>query len=174
MLHYVEFKIKLQVPSIKVLSLVELQNQLVEQFNQDSLSAVLLNFQESFIGSAHLVFPKEIAIILVSLLTAEKPENSELDFLKIGTIVEVGNIILNNIIGSISNIIRAQMRYLVPLYKEGTIETMVLLREYEPNTLVILATACLDVEELKIKGEIILIFQLDSFNSLLRALEQLE
>ncbi|MDJ0718019.1 MAG: chemotaxis protein CheC [Prochloraceae cyanobacterium] len=170
----IEFPIQLRVPFIKILPMVELENQLVENFQQDSLSVVQLNFQESFIGNANLIFPKESAVTLVSLLTDEKPESSKLNLLKIGTLTEVGNILLNNVIGSISNILQTPMRYLLPFYTEGNIDTIVLSKETKSNSPVILATTCFEVKELEIKGDIILIFQVDSFKNLLSALEELE
>jgi len=116
--------IKLQIPFIKVLTPQELQHELKQRFDDDILSAVQLRFSGSFRGIAELVFPKESAKALVAIVTDENPGDHDLDAVKIGTLSEVGNIIINGVIGSISNVLRQQMNYGVPQYIEDKIENL--------------------------------------------------
>uniref|UniRef100_A0ACD5GZE0 Uncharacterized protein n=1 Tax=Desertifilum tharense IPPAS B-1220 TaxID=1781255 RepID=A0ACD5GZE0_9CYAN len=54
-----------------------------------------------------MIFPTESASTLVSLLTGEKPGTPDLEAVKIGTLLEVGNIVLNGVVGTVSNLFPA-------------------------------------------------------------------
>lgn len=165
----IEFRIRLQVPLLQVLSGVELQDVLRERLGFDPLSSVQLDFSGSFAGTAQLVFPTESAASLVSVLTGEEVESPDLDSLKIGTLTEVGNIVINGVMGSMSNMLDQPMHYAVPTYTEEDIEHLVPMRE--PSNSVLLARARFDVEELQLKGDIILFFKVGSFQDLLTVIE---
>ncbi len=167
----IEFRIRLQVPLLEVLSGVELQDVLSQRLGYDPLSSVQLDFSGSFAGTAQLVFPTESAASLVSVLTGEEVESPDLDTLKIGTLTEVGNIVINGVMGSMSNMLDQPMNYAVPTYAEEDIEQLVPMRE--TNNSVLLAQARFDVEELQLKGDIILFFKVGSFQDLLTVIENL-
>lgn len=165
----IEFRIRLQVPLLEILSGIELQEVLSQRLGLDPLSSVQLDFSGSFAGTAQLVFPTESAASLVSVLTGEEVESPDLDTLKIGTLTEVGNIVINGVMGSMSNMLDQPMDYAVPTYTEEDIEHLVPMRE--PNNSVLLAQARFDVEELQLKGDIILFFKVGSFQDLLTVIE---
>jgi len=163
--------IKLQIPFIKVLTPQELQQELKQRFDDDILSAVQLRFSGSFRGIAELVFPKESAKVLVAIVTGENSGDQDLDAVKIGTLSEVGNIIINGVIGSISNVLRQQMNYGVPQYTEDKIENL-LSGDIQSDDAILLAQTQFTIEELRIIGNIILIFEVKSFDALLAAISQ--
>ncbi len=163
--------IKLQIPFIKVLTPQELQQELKQRFDDDILSAVQLRFSGSFRGIAELVFPKESAKALVAIVTDENPGDQDLDAVKIGTLSEVGNIIINGVIGSISNVLRQQMNYGVPQYIEDKIENL-LSGDIQSDDAILLAQTQFTIEKLRIIGDIILIFEVKSFDALLAAISQ--
>lgn len=165
----VEARILLQIPFIKVLSPLNLKQELAERFDDDNLAAVRLNFTGSFCGAAELVFPTESASTLVAVLTGEEPGTPDLDAVRIGTLTEVGNIVINGVMGSISNVLRQHMNYAIPIYLEDTVEN--LLRS-DSNVAIILAQARFTIEQLHIVGDIILLFEVSSFDVLLEVINQ--
>jgi len=78
-----------------------------------------MSFDGSFSGNAALIFSPESAMILVSTLTDEPPIPGEMDALCMGTLTEVGNILMNGVIGSISNALQAKMHFSLPGYMES-------------------------------------------------------
>ena len=44
----------------------------------------------------------------------------------IGTLTTIGNIVINNVMGSISNVLRQYMNYALPVYLEDTVENILL------------------------------------------------
>ena len=166
----IEFRIQLQVPVVRLLTPEELQTELSGRLGIDPLASVQLEFNGSFDGTAQLVFPTESAANLVALLTGETPESPDLDSLKIGTLTEVGNIVINGVMGSISNMLSQPLHYSVPAYTEEDIKHIVPLKEVNVNVTVLLAQASFEVEALQIKGDIILFFGVGSFDVLLDAI----
>ncbi|BAU10331.1 CheC, inhibitor of MCP methylation [Leptolyngbya sp. NIES-3755] len=165
--------IGLSVPVLKVFDGGALQHELVGQFNGHRLAAVRLNFTGSFSGSAELVFPTQSASALVALLTGEDLNSPDLDAVKIGTLTEVGNIVINGVLGSISNLLKRQMNYTLPTYSENTVYQLLAANQaFAHDTVFLLAQARFEIAQLEIVGDVILIFELASFDELLRYIDQ--
>lgn len=168
----IDSHIRLQIPFVKILSPVELQQQLENRVNGERISAVGLGFTGSFTGLAQLVFPTDSADLLVAMLTGEELGTPDLDSVKIGTLSEVGNIVINGVMGSISNVLEQRLDYSLPSYTEGTVERLLASGSLAAKAVVLLAQARFSIERLDIKGDIILIFNVGSFDALLAAIDQ--
>lgn len=166
----IEFHIKLQIPEVDVVSPLELQNELKNRLGTDPLSAVKLGFSGSFAGGAQLVFPTDSAASLVSVLTGEDVGNPDLDALKISTLSEVGNIVINGVMGSIGNVLNRSLDYAVPSYAEEQIDRLLPNQKSDPSSAVLLAPARFSIEELHVQGDIIIFFDVGSFEILLDAI----
>ena len=162
----------LRIPYIQLLSPDELLSDLEIRFDGDLLSTVSLNFSGSFAGTAELVFPTESASTLVAILTGESPDTPDLDAVKIGTLLEIGNIVLNGIMGSLSNMLKNHLEYSLPSYKEGRLGYLLSSKQLENNASVMLAHTRFAIEKLQIAGNIILIFKVGSFDAMLRAIDR--
>lgn len=169
----VESPIVLNVPVLQVFDSKTLEQALTTQFEDHRLSAVGLKFTGSFSGSAELVFPTQSASSLVSLLTGEERNSPDLDAVKIGTLTEVGNIVINGVLGSISNLLRRRMDYALPTYSEDTIQHLLSSNySFVPDTVFFLAQAKFEIKQLEIVGDIILIFEMASFGVLLSCIDE--
>lgn len=168
----IDSHIRLQIPFVKILSPVELQQQLESQVNGEQISSVGLGFTGSFSGLAQLVFPADSADMLVAMLTGEELGTPDLDSVKIGTLSEVGNIVINGVMGSISNVLEQRLDYSLPSYTEGTVELLVTSGNLAPKAVVLLAQTRFSIERLHIEGDVILIFNVGSFDALLAAIDQ--
>lgn len=170
----IDCHICLQVPFIRVFSPVQMKEELENRLGVSLVSAVRLGFNGSFSGLAQLVFPTDSASKLVALLTNEEVGTPDLDAVKIGTLTEVGNIVINGVMGSMSNLLKQHLNYSLPMYLEDTVEHLLSSKQLESNTTVLLAQARFTIEQLQIAGDIILIFKVGSFDALLTALEMIE
>lgn len=163
--------ISLQVPQTQLLSATQIKDELERQLGSDPLSAVRLGFSGSFTGIAQLVFPTDSASTLVAVLTDDF-DLSDLDSMKIGTLSEVGNIVINGVMGSISNVLDQHLNYSLPVYLEDTVNHLLTSYDFDvDNTTILLAKARFTVEQLLISGDIILIFRVGDFQTLLAALD---
>jgi chemotaxis protein CheC len=163
-------RVQLQVPYVKIFSPLTLQEEM-DKLGDDKLSTVRLTFKGPFSGIASLVFPPDSAAKLVDILTGEEPGDTDLDSIRIGTLTEVGNIILNGVMGSIGNVLEQHINYSVPTYIEDNVEHLLLSDDLDSNTTILLAHTRFTIEQLQIEGDIILLFEVGSFDALLAAID---
>lgn len=168
--------ITLQIPFIKTFSPDLVKQELELKLGKGKFSAVELEFFGSISGNAELVFPTDSAAELVSIVTDEEMEisESELDELKVGALTEIGNIVISGIMGAISNLLSQDLEYFLPSYMEGNIDNLIDNQHLEKHSTLVLAQTRFFIEETKIQGDIILIFHLGSFHTILQALQELD
>lgn len=163
--------IRLHIPEVRLLSPDELKQELKSQFDNSLLATVQLSFSGTFSGTTELVFPSESAAHLVSVLTGEAPGTPDLDVVKIGALLEVGNIVLNGIMGSLSNALIEHLDYSLPAYTESTVNNFPIFADIDESTKILLAHTCFMIEQLHISGDIILMFTVGSLDALLKAID---
>jgi len=167
----VDSHIRLEIPFVKVLTAAQAYQELTSRFHDASLASVKLNFTGSFYGTAGLIFPTESASTLVSILTGEEPGTDDLDAVKIGTLSEIGNIVINGVMGSISNVLKQHMNYTLPVYLEDKIDNLLLTTDGNDSK-ILLAQARFTIEQLELIGDIILIFEVGTFDALIQAINK--
>jgi chemotaxis protein CheC len=166
----IDSHVHLQVPEVRILSPAEMQEHTVAEFDREKLAAVQLTFKGSFSGTASLVFPPDSAAKLVDVLTGEEPGAIDLDAIRIGALTEVGNIILNGVMGSISNVLEQHLKYTIPTYVEDRIEHLLALDDIASTVGIVLARTRFTVAQLSIEGDILLLFEVGSLEMLLVAI----
>ncbi len=163
--------VHLDAPEAHVLTPLQAPNHTLLGLN-DRIASVRLSFGGSFSGTAALVFPPDSAMNLVAIIAGGDPMAMDMDSLRIGALQEVGNIVLNGVMGSISNAIGDHLDYLPPDYFEDTLQN--LFQEYNDNkSLVIYIRISFTVEGHLIQGDLIILFQVGTFDRLLDGLERL-
>lgn len=167
--------ITLAIPYIKELHPSHATGTLINQLGTGQLSSVELEFSGSVKGNAELVFPTDSASKLVQLIADEEMESDDPDWdsMKIGALTEIGNIVISGVMGSISNLLSQKLDYLLPNYIEGEIETLLKRHIKKPEATLLLAQTKFIIEETQIRGDIILMFQVESVPILLSSLNEL-
>jgi chemotaxis protein CheC len=95
---------------------------------------------------------------------------------RVGTLSEVGNIVLNGVMGSIGNILKQHISYTIPTYIEDSIENLLTLDSNinpPPNTILLVRIRFM-IQQLQIEGDIILLFEVGSFTALLAAIDAIK
>ena len=173
----IECHIQLQVPFIKIVTVASLPSaREVSGFGEDRLAAVRLGFKGPFRGTAALVFPTDSASKLIAVLVGDEPDTSDdLDSVRVGTLTEVGNIVINGVMGSIGNVLNKRIDYAVPNFIEDTIDHVVSGNSNNSNAsdTVLLAQTRFTVEQLQIDGNIMMFFEVGSFDALIGAIEEM-
>ena len=140
-------------------------------FYKLSSFTVQLSFKGPFSGTAALVFPSEDISKLVTIFTVKDTEAPDIASLKAGAINEMGNIIINAVMGSIGNMLKQRISYSIPTYTEDTIKNLLISNDPDSDTTILLAQTCFTLKELQIEGHIILLFKVGSFDALLAAID---
>ncbi len=167
-----EHPIQLQVPDVEVLPVEEIAHTL-GTLAELRLASVQLGFKGAFSGVALLLFPTNSASNLVTLLTGEEPGTPDLDSLRSATLTEVGNILVNGVMGAIANAINHPISYTLPQYREDYLNNILTREKETANAFAIMAKTHFAVEELLIEGDIIISFEMGSFSTFLIAIDAL-
>jgi chemotaxis protein CheC len=165
-------QISLWVPEVSMLPLEEALVR-VGAFGWSRVASVQLAFSGPLSGNVALVFPYNSAVELVSLLTGDEGSNADVDGIRAATLEETGNIILNGVVGSISNLLQGQISFSIPYYSEqGGLPPRLAAAHADPGAHVVLARARFRVADHEIEGEIFLFLEVGSLESLVAALDR--
>ena len=165
--------ITLQVPFVKLLAYDEFMKELGIIGNA-RLASVSMLFRGAFSGNARLIFPSGSALKLVTACTGEAPDSEvDMDSIQAGTLSEIGNIVLNSVMGTISNLLKLSFDYSVPGYLEGGVDSLFNVAALDPASVILLARTRFLIEELNVEGDVVIFFELGSFNRFLMLLDSL-
>ena len=165
----IETSVALSVPSVSVLDTAQLRK-LLEQSNALRHSVVRLCFEGGLSGTTSLVLQLSDARKLVHLMTGGHSDESELESVMENTLLEVGNIVINGVMGSIANTVGITINYSIPEYKRDTLGNIFDTRGGMVQRFYILADTTFKIEEHKIDGTMFILFEVQSFQSLLESL----
>ncbi|MCP5052855.1 MAG: chemotaxis protein CheC [bacterium] len=169
--------IHLKVPGVEIFSLDKLP-QVLSTFDQVKHSSVLQAFQGDFTGTSALVFPPESAVRLVTVLTDSETDSPSLDAVSSGTLIEIGNIVINAILGTMGNMLESNFIFSLPEYREIKNIKEILASNDSVNDLkkkegfIMLAEANFNISSLEIQGFIFILFKLDSVKTLITMLDR--
>ncbi len=167
--------IRLAVPTVKIYSNKELAASDILGMPDEVHSSVQLRFDGKFSGFASLLFPKASAARLVSTLMADTQTDLDMDSMKSGILNEVGNIVLNGVMGSISNLLDELFNYSLPQYSEAKIRQIVEAGASDDGGEVVYLLAHMSflVEKQNVDGMVFIVFELSSFEALIEKVEKL-
>lgn len=162
----------LKVPFLELFKYEDL-DKLTERFGEAPVAAVLQNFHGSYTGRAALIFPTESALNLVTGVTGEEPEADDLDAIQSGTLAEIGNIVINALIGTIGNILGNRLEFELSEYQQDIIYNLLSDKSIKKDdSLILLSEVHFLIEKLDISGHILLTFDIDSLEALFVLINQ--
>jgi len=164
--------IVLQVPCVQLIPYNDLKYEL-KTLGGKWLAAVNMGFEGKFTGSTQLIFPTESASKLVAALVGEAPLPMDVDEIREGTLCEVGNIVLNGVMGSIANMLKLNFQYSVPNFMADSVDKLFAQNDAKSETVVLFARTNFKVEKLSIDGFVVMFFEVASLDELLKAIDNL-
>ena len=169
----VKERIDLSVPKVVTISFKELSFHLglEQELNEDpNVSIVQQPFGGKVGGTASILFPVSSARKLVGLLTDGALSSEELDLEMEAALTEVGNILINGVMGTIGNITGMDINFQLPEYLKCS--TGELEHTFQDRELM-LAMVLIAISGQEIKGHLILLFDLSSLESLQNFVEHM-
>ena len=159
----------LSVPRVHVLQVAEALAE-AGDISRAQVSVVELGFDGLFTGSAVLIFSPEEASRLVQILLGDTPSLEEQHLMQAGTLQEVGNLVLNAVMGSIANILGDSFTYLPPDHFETPFADL-LLHESTAESVILIARTSFILEDHEVEGTVLVVFKQGSFAALLEAVD---
>lgn len=167
-----EKPIRLHIPFLQLGKMEELSQE-VQKMKNTTLSSVQLPFKGTFSGASCLLFPTESAKALVIALTGESEDPDTMDSLREATLTEIGNIVLNGIMGSLANILNHQIIYSVPFYQETSIQALLQPTPSDSSEIILWAQTQFTIEEYDLTGDIMLMFGIPDLGLLVNAVSEI-
>jgi len=158
--------IELEVPKISLIKVNEIET--ATKLGTDLYSTITLSFDGNIKGNASVIFDKQSASGLIEILMPGMSGNSaELDEISESTLTEIGNIVINSVMGSFSNSFEFELQYQVPRYSESSIKNLCKVNSDESDSIILFGETFLIVENVEIKGKILLFYVLDDLKTLI-------
>ena len=88
-----------------------------------------------------------------------------------GTLTEVGNVLVNSVLGTLANLLDKPLRYSSPVYEEGSALSLVTTQVHGGEPLLLLVRTGFRIRGMEIEGSLLLLFELSSFDALIAGLE---
>lgn len=162
--------IELSIPEVKILLSDILSYEMVS-LSADRASVVSLPFKGDFSGIARMIFPSESASKLVTAFTGEDIDIMELDTIRAGTLTEIGNIVLNAVIGTISNVLKLKLEYRVPTFREVFSKSLFSSTTRMHDSIIIYAKTSFLIRNLEIVGDLALFLEVGSYERLIKIID---
>ncbi|MEM8911621.1 MAG: chemotaxis protein CheC [Planctomycetota bacterium] len=160
--------IQLQIPRIRIADRSD------EELQSSDGISVVQGFAGRVAGNALLAFSNESGRKLANLVGDCEPAEMLDSFELAGILSELGNIVLNGVLGSLANAIGADLVFQVPeFFLDESITSLIEQRRgASPATgPILIADAKFSVDDLDIEGSVVIAFSLGSLQSLSEALE---
>jgi chemotaxis protein CheC len=165
--------VRLEVPDVGICKSEELHENL-KAFNRGEISCVTQSFSGIVSGEALLAFPKVSGTLLTRRLVGDDLNESDIDSEREITLSEVGNIIMNSLLGTLAKLFYSHFEFQLPVYSESPLNTLLSdIAEKkscgEPLNYVVYGNAHFEVEQLKVIGTILVMFELTQLEKLIGA-----
>lgn len=165
-------EIRLSVPKLEVLfkDHAEIINELIQS---PRICAVSQDFSGPLQARAFLVFPEGKTQEIVRRMLGEMVSADELNTMEEEALSEIGNIILNACISSMSELLLSDFRTSLPLYHLGTATDVLSLNSADGNQFMLLLHIDFSMPRENIDGYLIFLLSLQSFNELIKKIDLL-
>jgi len=149
-------------------------SEMATKFNLEFGTTVQQGFEGKMLGHALLAFPKANAFELARIVGGIPVGDAEMDQELYGVLEEIGNIVLNAILGSLANLVDCSLTYSLPALCENDaiLKTIFskMTQSGESANVVLVADTSLIVASHDISGSLILLFETGDIEIILAAL----
>jgi chemotaxis protein CheC len=169
------YRITLEVPRIAMHAIAEISPQLTRLI-EGEVASVTQVFSGPLAGNALLLLDERAAIMLSELLTDDTSPSGALDSGAREIITEVGNILLNALLGVFGNLLQVQISFAVPRLRVDTIDTVlqsITVQDEELHYALMIHTR-FRLRASNVTGYLIMILGITSLDRMLAELEKWE
>ena len=166
-----ETHVRLEAPHVQFLPLREMMS-VADKLGSGDFAAIRLPFRGVVGGFASLLFPPSDAITIADLMAGTASATADLDAMRIGALEEVGNIVLNAVMGTMATLLDEHLEYTIPTFVEDSLPRMLHLETGNPDAHFILARVTFLLESHRIEGNFILYLEMGSVEPLIHILDR--
>lgn len=158
-------EVKLSVPSLTVISRAEAARQLSNNVGQ-RMCGVSQKFVGPFNADAILMFPESKSLEIVRLMVGEDIPLAELTDMEQEALSEIGNIILNALVGTLANVFDSEFIGSLPTFHLGTSAEILKVESDKDFRSVMLLHIDFSLERHSILGYVVFLLDISSVNDI--------
>ena len=159
-------EITLSVPKIELMEFDAAQSNLRGQIDDD-IAMVCQDFNGPIEGKSFLVLPARNSLELISLILGDEVPPEEIPEFEEETLVEVGNVLLNAFLGSLSNELRVTIGSDIPKFSKADFNENFGDDDIRKHTVIMFVHVDFFVAEARITGYLILVVNVIVLQSLI-------
>lgn len=165
-------KIKMGPPKVLVLSASDIGSNFgVGDFERMGPE---LAFNGTYNGNANLMFQKKVVNTIIKEMTGINIKSPDWEETVTDVLSEMGNIVLNGVVGTMSNMVKGKLSFHVPTVKNGLLENIIE-NNFEKTTEVsFIGLGLFHIEELNADGVISFSFNFDHIADLLSKISSMK
>ena len=156
--------VSLRVPEIKLSNISDIKHELPRP--DQPFVVIHQDYSGAFEGTAMLMFPQESAEGLFLLMTGEEKKPQEKEELWQMTLTEIANIIVNAVMGSITNILGKKIEFHIPEYHEDSLDHILTDPRFAGEETVAVVHTVFEVREKDISGKIVILLTARSIETI--------
>lgn len=164
-------RIELSVPTIRVCQTDSCRLAILESYQQPE-TVITQTFQGMIRGRTSLCFPASSCVALAQILSGSPHRAAELDAELSAILLEVGNILLNGVMGSLSNAMSAVLQYSIPELQTADRRGDRMLKDALQDDDILIGDVRFHVSEHDIHGSIVIVFAVGSIRSMIESILQ--
>ncbi len=163
--------VDLSVPIVSCLPLDKASIELAKMTSSD-ISAVKQSFSGEFSGNALLIFPQRDSLELVKAILGTDVSLEHLSELEEDALLEVGNVILNACICTISDILGCEIIGEIPTRQQGSCKQILSMSSENEESYVLLLSMLFSIPNHDIKGTISFIMNMGALQQFISLVDQ--
>lgn len=164
--------ISLNVPSVELMHYRDFLKYL-DNFKNENYASVTLPFKGDLIGNIKFLLSSSSAANLADSFMGEDFDDEDLDSIRSGVLNEVGNIVTNAVMGSVSNMLDVEISYIVPYFEEGTMSRVIQKGLDIEDGVILFAKADFTIDKIEVSGSFAIFFEMNTFRSLIEKIDQM-
>ena len=153
--------VALETPNTSVVDPQTLASRLAGAYS-GPLAWVSMRYMGDLRGAVELVFGLDDASRLAAVISADLSPGEDSDATRVAVVSEVGNVVINSVVGTLSNALSLRLQFTVPEYNEGDSNSVVSRVQEIEHPKVILVETAFSIAELDIHGYMVLYFSLET------------
>lgn len=158
-------EVTLSVPSVEFLSRSAVARGLTQDVGQ-RICGVSQRFEGTFDADAILMFPESKSLEIVRMMIGEDIPLDELSDMEQEALSEIGNIILNALIGTLANVFGSEFSSSLPVFHLGTSSEILRVEQNTGDDVVMLLHIDFNLEKHHINGYVAFLLDVSSMRGL--------
>ncbi|NES23076.1 MAG: hypothetical protein F6K41_30195 [Symploca sp. SIO3E6] len=155
----VESKITFENPMIEALPRLLVQKKLEEMLGNQLICISQISFTGNLSGTAQILLSQAAAETIALSLSEGLFNENEVAVIKADILSEISNIVINAVVGTLSNAFKYRVHYINPTYTEGYIYQIFDSMHLDSNSTIIMSNSHFKIDQLAVEGDFFLFFK---------------